>query len=38
MLWRYNITDTRDVTEAGKRTEKYTAHGGAEYDSRGCPG
>jgi hypothetical protein len=23
MLWRYNITDTRDVKEAGKRTEKY---------------
>lgn len=23
MLWRYNITDTRDVKEAGKRTERY---------------
>ena len=25
MLWRYDITDTRDVVEAGKRTEKYLA-------------
>lgn len=23
MLWRYNITDARDIKEAGKRTEKY---------------
>ena len=23
MLWRYNITDTRDVKEAGERTGKY---------------
>lgn len=23
MLWRYNITDTRDIKEAGKRTERY---------------
>jgi hypothetical protein len=23
MLWRYNITDTRDIQEAGKRTERY---------------
>ncbi len=23
MLWRYNITDTRDVKDAGKRTERY---------------
>ena len=25
MLWRYDITDTRDVVEAGRRTEKYLA-------------
>ena len=25
MLWRYNITDTRDVKEAGNRTGKYLA-------------
>ena len=25
MLWRYNIIDTRDVKEAGKRTERYLA-------------
>jgi integrase len=23
MLWRYNITDARDIKEAGKRTERY---------------
>jgi integrase len=23
MLWRYNITDTRDIVEAGKRTARY---------------
>ena len=23
MLWRYNITDTRDIKDAGKRTERY---------------
>jgi len=23
MLWRYNITDARDIKEAGKRMEKY---------------
>jgi integrase len=23
MLWRYNIVDTRDIKEAGKRTERY---------------
>jgi integrase len=23
MLWRYNITDARDIQEAGKRTERY---------------
>jgi integrase len=23
MLWRYNITDTRDIKEAGKRTGSY---------------
>ncbi|HEY3940217.1 MAG TPA: tyrosine-type recombinase/integrase [Bryobacteraceae bacterium] len=23
MLWRYNIVDTRDIIEAGKRTERY---------------
>jgi hypothetical protein len=25
MLWRYDITDTRDVVEAGKRTGEYLA-------------
>jgi hypothetical protein len=23
MLWRYNIVDTRDVVEAGRRTQRY---------------
>ncbi|MBV9180240.1 MAG: tyrosine-type recombinase/integrase [Acidobacteria bacterium] len=23
MLWRYNITDARDIKDAGKRTERY---------------
>lgn len=23
MLWRYNITDTRDIVEAGRKTERY---------------
>src|SRR5947209_18267859 len=23
MLWRYNVTDTRDIDDAGKRTERY---------------
>jgi integrase len=23
MLWRYNITDARDIQDAGKRTERY---------------
>ena len=23
MLWRYNITDARDIQEAGKPTERY---------------
>jgi len=23
MLWRYNITDTRDIKDAGKRTGRY---------------
>jgi hypothetical protein len=23
MLWRYNITDARDIKEAGERTERY---------------
>jgi hypothetical protein len=23
MLWRYNITDARDIKEAGKRTGRY---------------
>jgi hypothetical protein len=23
MLWRYNITDARDIKDAGKRTEQY---------------
>lgn len=23
MLWRYNIQDTRDIKEAGRRTERY---------------
>ena len=25
MLWRYDITDTRDVVDAGQRTERYLA-------------
>lgn len=33
MLWRYNITDTRDVKEAGKRTEKYLGEKKEENDA-----
>ena len=32
MLWRYNITDTRDIKEAGKRTAVYLRSGEKEQE------
>lgn len=34
MLWRYNITDARDIKEAGKRTERYLKRRGKKDDAQ----
>ncbi len=36
MLWRYDITDTRDVKEAGRRTESYLKAKKEEKDATTC--